>query len=40
MQEAVALALGNKGDFFEEQRQAYVERRQVLMHALDQLGVP
>lgn len=40
MQEAVASALANKGNFFEEQREAYVERRKVLCDALDELGVP
>lgn len=40
MQEAVAGALATKGDFFEQQRREYVERREVLTSALDRLGVP
>ena len=40
LQEAVAAAFTNKGNFFEQQRQQYIERRDELMKALDRLGLP
>lgn len=40
LQEAAATALETKGNFFEEQRQEYIERKKVLCDALDELGVP
>ena len=40
LQEAVASALQNMGDYLEVQRDEYIERRTVLMEALDRLGLP